>query len=227
MHRQFYWGRKQMAHLGSLVFALWLTQVFCFSSGAQAVSEVVRSEGVGSLTSPSLLLESSDREAAKKKRPSDPYSALRERRRLETRELESCSWLITYRNRVYDLSPLTRKGLDRPLEGDVQSIIRKVPAAAAHLDQVDRNDRESKVHTGIATGAILLLVGTRIAMTSSKAKADPGPYLALNIASVLLFARAAYAGWELKQASKREVAEAIQEFNAVSEDPIQPYRGGL
>lgn len=193
-------------------------------------TEVVKDSrsGPANLIAPSQLEESSENAAAaRRRRETNRYAKLRERRRVETKELETCSWLVTYRDRVYDLAPLTRKSLDRPLEGDVQSIIRRVPAAAAHLDQVDRNDRDAKVHTAIATAAVLLLVGTRIAQGGSKTKAESPAYMALNIGSVLLFARAAYAGWELKQESKREVARAVQEFNTVSEDPMEPYQGGL
>lgn len=149
----------------------------------------------------------------------------RHRRKVEAKELENCSWLVTYKDRIYDLSPLTRKSLDRPLEGDISSVVRRSPRAEFHLNNVEKNISAAKVHTAIATTALLGLIGARIAQANSKNGNKP-KYLMLNIGAVLLFARAAYAGFELKQESKQEVAKAIQEFNSASEDPILPYDKG-
>lgn len=171
-------------------------------------------------------LESSpDKEAEAK--AVNPYLAYKQKRRVEIKELETCSWLVTYRKRVYDLSPLSRKGLERPLEGDMHTILRRVPAAEKHLNNIARNNRDAKVHTSIATFAIASLIATRIVQGNSPSRKKAPEYLALNIGSALLFLRAAYAGFELNQATKQELAHAVQEFNNVSEDPILPYEGGL
>ena len=176
-----------------------------------------------------VLLESQleKNEKEKSKTPVNPYLAYKQKRRVEIKELETCSWLVTYRKRVYDLSPLSRKGLERPLEGDMHTILRRVPGAENHLDQITRNNRDARVHTSIATFAIASLLVTRIVQGNSSSKGKSPKYMALNIGSVLLFLRAAYAGFELKQDTKEELVEAVQEFNNVSEDPILPYEGGL
>jgi hypothetical protein len=157
----------------------------------------------------------------------NPYLAYRQKQRIEVKELENCSWLVSYRNRIYDLSPLSRKGLERPLEGDLHSILRRVPLAAESLQKIERNNQEAKVHTAIASFAILTIVGTRIAQGSSERRKRSDAYLALNIGAGLLFLRSVYAGFETRRNTREELVNAVQEFNKVSEDPILPYEGDL
>lgn len=161
----------------------------------------------------------------KENQVANPYLAYRQKRRVEAKELETCSWLVSYRHRIYDLSPLSRKGLDRPLEGDLHSILRRVPEANASLEKIDRNNRDAKVHTALASFAIVTFLGTRIAQGANEKNRRSDAYLAINIGAGLLFLRSIYAGFELRKSTREELVRAVQEFNKVSEDPILPYEG--
>lgn len=163
----------------------------------------------------------------KEKEATNPYLAYKQKRRVEIKEMETCSWLVTYRKRIYDLTPLTRKGLERPLEGDMHTVLRRVPESEEHLEKISKNTRDAKVHTAIATFALATLLVTRIVQSGNPERGKQPEYMALNLGAGLLFLRAVYAGYELKQDTKQELVQAVQEFNNVSQDPILPYEGGL
>ena len=149
----------------------------------------------------------------------DPYLKFRRRKLIQFNELEECCWKVRYQNKIYDLSPLTRKGLERPLESDIRTVFRQVPGAAMEIKQIDQNNRDEKAHTAFGTiglGAFLL---TRIFQSRSQnQKSDK--YTTLNIISLLVFAKAVHANWSLKRATNERIATAVEEFNAMSPDKI-------
>ena len=157
----------------------------------------------------------------------DSYKRYWSGQRGKVQRLEDCSWLVTYRKRIYDLSPLTRTGLNRPLDGDVRTILRRVPSAAKHLTQISRNTKEAEVQTALATLGLTAFLVTQIFKGNTDERGRKSDtYMAISLMSALLFVRSAYAGWQLKRNSKEELAAAIDSFNAQSPAPIIPYDGG-
>ena len=53
-------------------------------------------------------------------------------------KLGDCNWQVTYRGRIYDLGPLTRESLSRPVENDIRYALQRVPEAAESLREIDR-----------------------------------------------------------------------------------------
>lgn len=142
---------------------------------------------------------------------------------------EQCSWLVSYRGRTYDLAPLTRETLARPIEGDIRSLLSRVPAAADHLSQVTSASRAAKVQAIIASAALGVFLGTRIARSGSK-KDDESARLGLDIAAIvsgLFFAKGLHASYQATLTAREELALAVEAFNAGSPHPIQPVvKGG-
>lgn len=160
-----------------------------------------------------------------KKEEEDPYLKIRRSKALRVNELQECSWKVRYRNKVYDLSPLTRRGLERPLEGDMRTVLRRVPGAALQVEKIDQNNQDEKVHTAIATIGLGGLLLTRIFQgRTSDESSKSDKYIALNIISLLVFAKAIHAGWSLKQDTQERIALAVQEFNDVSSEKIVPHK---
>ncbi len=145
-------------------------------------------------------------------------------------DFDSCNWLVTYRNRTYDLSPLAKPGLDRPVEGDLRSVLARIPAAAAHLENVSQQAKAARVHSIIGTASIMVLVGTRIAYKNAKDKGrSDNTRLTLDVASLisgLFFVKATYDSERATQSSKEELIEAVRAFNARSPYKIEPARKG-
>lgn len=203
--------------LGRFFFGL-LATISAFSPAAQAQPQSQqRISGVELPLNWGTNLEDPDAET-------DPYRRYWSEKRARVQQLESCSWMVRYRNRTYDLSPLTRKGLDRPLEGDMRTILRRVPAAAGHLEQIEKNVAAADVHTALATVGLTAFIVTRIFQGNAGERGRKSDkYIALSLSSGLLFLRSAYAGWQLKKDTKEELAAAIEAFNAKSPDPIVPH----
>lgn len=141
---------------------------------------------------------------------------------------EQCSWLVTYRGRTYDLAPLTREVLARPLEGDIRALMNRVPAAAEHLSLVNRNTKAAKTQAILASAALGFFVGTRIGRANAKDK-DEEMRRGWDIGSIvsgLFFLKGIHASFAATSAAKEELAEAVEAFNAASPYPIQPVVKG-
>ena len=140
-----------------------------------------------------------------------------------------CNWLVVYRGRTYDLAPLTKPSLARPVEGDLRSVIQRVPSAETHLFNVNQKMTEAKVHTVIGSIAISSLLISRIFASSAK-NGPQDKKIAIDIVSIasgLLFLKAGHASWEATRDSKRELVTAINVFNANSPHQIVPVSKGM
>ncbi len=106
----------------------------------------------------------------------------------------------------------------------MRTIFRRVPGAAAHIKQIDKNNSEEKVHTAIATIGLGAFLVTRIFQSrTSEASAKSPKYVALNIMTLLVLAKALHAGWSLKRDTNERIALAVEEFNEASPEKIVPH----
>ncbi len=138
-----------------------------------------------------------------------------------------CNWLVTYRNRTYDLYPLTRSNLSRPLKRGIRSILHSVPKARGHMERAERSIQEAKEYGRWASLGLLSLAGMQLAYASSDYLQEELKVVVypLSIVSGLVFLRSAILGWRRNQETKEELALAVQTFNAESREPILPYKG--
>jgi hypothetical protein len=143
--------------------------------------------------------------------------------------LEQCNWLVTYKNRTYDLSPLTREGLSRPLEGDIRSVLQRVPSAEAHLQMVDKNVRDAKFYTKIATFGIAAFAASRLIRSNLKPWDSQGRQGVdvLAVVSALIFLKSTTESSRASDDTKTELNSAIDEFNQNSDQQILPEKGNL
>lgn len=141
---------------------------------------------------------------------------------------EQCNWLVNYRNHTYDLTPLTRTGLNRPIESDLRPVLERVPRAAEKLQLVTDLSKEAKAHSIIGSAAITIFIGNRlINYTARRAKDDSRLEMdVISLVSGLIFFKATYDSWRATSASKEELAEAIDIFNEKSPYKITPANKG-
>jgi hypothetical protein len=145
-----------------------------------------------------------------------------------SQKYEQCSWLVTYRGRTYDLAPLTKEVLARPLEGDIRALMSRVPAAADHLAKVNRNSKAAKTQAIIASAALGIFVGARIGRKNA-ANASSEIKMSWDVGSIvsgLFFLKGLHASFTATRDAKEELANAVEAFNAASPYPIQPLVKG-
>jgi hypothetical protein len=148
----------------------------------------------------------------------------------DTKEFESCNWLVSYRNRTYDLSPLTKEGLARPVDGDLRTILTRVPEADEKLQAVTDHAKEAKFHSIVGTASMMALIGTRIARSQAKNKGrSEDTLVTLDVVSMisgLFFIKATYDSGVATKATKDDLIEAVKAFNAHSPYKVEPARKG-
>lgn len=137
---------------------------------------------------------------------------------------EQCNWLVKYRNQTYDLTPLTRTGLSRPIESDLKPVLERVPEAAEKLRKVSDHAKDAKAHSMIGSVAISIFIASRIAKANTR---DPNDdtRLQLDLASLIggvFFLTATYESWKATKASEETLVQAIDLFNEKSPYKILP-----
>jgi hypothetical protein len=141
--------------------------------------------------------------------------------------LGECQWRVTYRGRIYDLSPLTRESLSRPIENDIRYAMQRVPEANEHLEAMTKELRNARSHTMLASFFIGALLVTRILeskVTNDNIKDD---YKIATVASGGFFLAATLFSFRSSKAAKEELVHAVEEFNAHSPHKIEPAVSGL
>ncbi len=148
---------------------------------------------------------------------------------------EDCNWLVTYRNRTYDLTPLTRVGLSRPIESDLRPVLERVSESADTLRVVSEHARNAKAHSIIGSAAISLVLIDRVLHASVKNFSDDAINMSMRgfrlnvdvfaLVSSMIFLKATYESWHETKASKAELVNAINYFNEKSPYPIEPAKG--
>lgn len=141
-------------------------------------------------------------------------------------QLNDCNWQVNYRGRTYDLSPLTREALARPIETDIRYALQRVPEANAHLTAMSALLREARVHTIFASAFLSGFIVARILRSGKKNAADREDYDIASYATGGLFFTSTLFSWTSTKAAKRELVNAVEAFNENSPYKIEPASSG-
>lgn len=143
------------------------------------------------------------------------------------RELGDCNWQVTYRGRQYDLSPLTREALSRPIENDIRFAIQRVPEAAERLDTMTGLLRSARAHTLIATAFLGAFALFKVLESNQNNRGQREDYRTASWASAGFFLGATFFSWKSTREAKDELVKAVEDFNAHSPHKILPANQGL
>ncbi len=140
--------------------------------------------------------------------------------------LGDCNWQVSYRGRQYDLTPLTREALSRPIENDIRFAIQRVPEANERLESMTSKQRNARAHTLLASiflGGFLL---AKLLEGSQENKDQKNDYRVAAYASGGFFVAATLFSWRSTVESKRELVNAVEAFNERSPNKILPASEG-
>lgn len=137
-------------------------------------------------------------------------------------ELNDCNWLVTYRGRTYDLAPLTREALARPIETDLRYALQRVPESEAHLNKMSAKLKEARTHTILASVFITGFLATYLLRSRQKNDDRRGAYDPLLGATGGFFVAATFFSWKATRDAKSELVSAVDAFNSVSPNKIEP-----
>src|SRR3989344_2002091 len=136
-------------------------------------------------------------------------------------KLGDCNWQVSYRGRQYDLTPLTRESLSRPIENDIRYAIQRVPEANERLESMTSKQRLSRAHTIIASIFATALILTKVAESRVKNEEERHDYRMAEYAAGGLFLAATIFSWKTSQEAKKELVMAVEEFNERSPHKIE------
>ena len=140
-------------------------------------------------------------------------------------KLGDCNWQVSYRGRLYDLSPLTRESLARPIENDIRYALERVPEASDRLRAMSQHFRDAKNQTVIASIFIGALVIAKLLEGRVKNDGDRLNYHVAEGAAGGFFLTETFFSWRSSVAAKQELVNAVDEFNAHSIYKIEPANG--
>lgn len=141
-------------------------------------------------------------------------------------QLGDCNWQVTYRGRRYDLSPLTRETLSRPIESDIRYALERVPEAGEHLRNVGTKLKEARGHTMIASVLISGVLATLLLQSRAKNNEERREYQVAAAAGAGFFVTAALFSWRTTSEAKQELVRAVDAFNERSQHKIEPAGPG-
>ena len=154
-----------------------------------------------------------------------PARAADSEKRLD--QLNDCNWIVTYRGRTYDLAPLTREALARPIETDIRYALQRVPAASEHLHRMNQRLRDARVHSMLASVFLAGALVTRLLHSGQDQNADRNRTLnVLTFASGGFFLGGIYQSWRATRDAKDELVRAVEVFNEESPQKIEPAPNG-
>lgn len=142
-------------------------------------------------------------------------------------ELGDCNWQVTYRGRQYDLSPLTREALSRPIENDIRFAIQRVPEANARLETMTGLLRNARAHTIIATIFLGAFAALKVLESNQDNQGKRDDLRIASFASAGFFLGATYFSWKSTREAKEELVRAVDDFNARSPHKILPANQGI
>ena len=137
-------------------------------------------------------------------------------------KLGDCNWQVTYRGRRYDLSPLTRSTLSRPIETDIRFALERVPEANKHLENLSAKLQEARGHTIIASILISGLVVAKLLQGRVTNAEENREYQFATVAGAGFALTAALFSWKSTHEAKQELVSAVEEFNEHSPHKIEP-----
>jgi hypothetical protein len=140
-------------------------------------------------------------------------------------KLGDCNWQVSYRGRLYDLSPLTRESLTRPIENDIRYALERVPEANERLQAMSTHFRDAKNQTVIASIFIGALVIAKLLEGRVKNDNDRLNYHVAEGAAGGFFLIETFFSWRSSVAAKQELVNAVDQFNTHSNYKIEPANG--
>lgn len=132
--------------------------------------------------------------------------------------------MVTYRGKLYDLAPLTREALSRPIENDIRYALQRMPESNEHLKLMTKNLDESRAHTILASIFMTGFLATRIIISDQKTKNEDSTkeYRILSAVTGAFFLSSTFFSWRANRAAKNELIKAVEAFNEVSPQKIVP-----
>jgi hypothetical protein len=140
-------------------------------------------------------------------------------------QLNDCNWLVNYRGRTYDLAPLTREALARPIETDIRYALQRVPEANAHLTSMSGHLRDARAHTIFASVFLSGFILSRVLRSSQKNRDSRAEFDISSAATGAFFLGATMFSWKSTRAAKHELVSAVAAFNESSPYKIEPAMG--
>lgn len=134
---------------------------------------------------------------------------------------DDCNWIVNYRGKTYDLAPLTRETLARPIESDMRPILQRVPEADEHLQIMSTDLRNARAHTIIGSAFISSFL---IAKLVASAQKNPDRKEEINLLSYFaaaFFLKASFESWSSTRDAKIELTRAVSSFNEKSPHKIE------
>lgn len=136
--------------------------------------------------------------------------------------LGTCNWQVTYRGRTYDLAPLTREALTRPIENDIRYALQRVPEANVHLEKVTSHLKDAKGHSQVASVFLGTMLVSALLRTRDHTDSGKKNYSVAILSSGLLALAGTYFSWRNTNEAKEELVNAVEEFNNHSAYKIEP-----
>ncbi|RZA09183.1 MAG: hypothetical protein EOP11_02495 [Proteobacteria bacterium] len=141
--------------------------------------------------------------------------------------LNDCNWIVTYRGRTYDLAPLTREALARPIESDIRYALQRVPEANDHLDKMSKRLRDARAHSVIASVFLAGVLATQLLKGGAPIDSDKRNTFSIISYGSGVFSIAGFvASWKATRDAKRELVSAVDSFNEKSAYKIEPSTSG-
>jgi hypothetical protein len=142
-------------------------------------------------------------------------------------ELRDCNWIVSYRGRTYDLAPLTREALARPIETDIRHALQRVPESNEHLNRMSARLKDARAHTILASVFISGLIASRIMQSREKNPERRREYDYVTGAAGGFFLAATAFSWRATREAKGELVQAVDAFNRASPHKIVPTPNNL
>ncbi len=136
--------------------------------------------------------------------------------------LNDCNWMVNYRGRTYDLSPLTREALSRPIETDIRYALQRVPESAQHLEKMSAKLKEARAHTILASLFVSGFLVGKLIQSQERDEKQRKSYNVITHATGLFFVGSTVFSWRATRDAKRELVNAVDAFNANSPHKIEP-----
>jgi hypothetical protein len=150
------------------------------------------------------------------------FASAAEEKQVSLEGLSDCNWMVTYRGRTYDLAPLTREALARPIESDIRFALQRVPAANEHLNAMGTHLRDARAHTIFASIFLGGFIASRVLRANQKNDNDRQGYDIASAATGLFFLASTAFSWKSTRDAKAELVNAVQSFNEGSPHKIEP-----
>ena len=154
------------------------------------------------------------------------FSSLPATAAVSLQDLNDCNWMVTYRGKTYDLAPLTREALARPIETDLRFALQRVPQSAAHLEAMSARQRDAKAHTILASAFVSGLVVSRLLHSREKNVEKKAEIDLISVFTGVFFLGATASSWRATTQAKSELIKAVEAFNENSPHKIQPSSAG-